>query len=109
MLPKCVNPFCNRPLECLSQGKLFVVDFPKHAMDHLSHRTSGPEHFWLCQECAGTMTVAVRREYDTVSVKIINLPPDGATKLKFRPSREVVPEAHFAPVPPEHEFAFSLV
>ena len=110
MLSKCVNPFCNRPFRYLSSGKLFVVDFPRHAMDHLAHRTSGPEHFWLCEECARTMTVAIRREYDTVSVRIINLPPNGATKLKFQPAQpEVEPEALLPQFLPEFDLALSSV
>ncbi|HWR14253.1 MAG TPA: hypothetical protein VN577_05470 [Terriglobales bacterium] len=87
MLRKCVNPFCNRPFRYLSQGKLFVVEFPRRAIDHLSHRIAGREHFWLCEECAKFMTIAVRREFDSVAVKIINLPVSGATKLKFIPPK----------------------
>ena len=31
------------------------------------------------------MTVAVRREFDSISIRIINLSPDGTTKLEFCP------------------------
>jgi hypothetical protein len=85
MLAKCVNPFCNRPFQRLSRGKLFLVEFPRRVMDHLSHRPAAREHFWLCEECARIMTVAVGREFDSISVRIINLPPSGATKLQFVP------------------------
>jgi hypothetical protein len=86
MVHKCVNPFCNQPFQDSHRGKLFVVDFPRNAMDHLTRRRATREHFWLCDECARDMTVAVRREYESVVVRIINLPESGATKLKFTPA-----------------------
>lgn len=99
MVSKCVNPFCNHPFRYLSQGKLFVVEFPRHALDHLNHRIHpGREHFWLCAECARHMTVAVRRDYDSISIRIINLPASGATKLKFVP-----PQQEQMPLPPRQQ------
>ena len=85
MLDKCVNPFCNESFRYLSHGKLFVVEFPHGLNDHLSHNVARREHFWLCDECARNMTVAVRREHGSVAVRIINLDESGATKLKFVP------------------------
>jgi hypothetical protein len=85
MVDRCVNPFCNQPSRHLGHGKLFVVEFP-HRLIELRHHVAGRrERFWLCEECARTMTVAVRREFDGVSIRIINLAPNGATKLEFIP------------------------
>lgn len=86
MVQKCVNPFCNRPFRYLSHGKLFLVEFPKRLNERRHHVAGRREHFWLCEDCARSMTVAVRREFDSVSVRIINLSPNGATKLEFIPS-----------------------
>jgi len=85
MVDKCVNPFCNRPFRYLGRGKLFVVEFPQRLAERRHHVAGRREHFWLCDECARTMTVAVRREFDSISIRIINLSPDGATKLEFSP------------------------
>ena len=85
MVQKCVNPFCNRPFRYLTHGKLFVVEFPIRLTERRHHLAGRREHFWLCEECARTMTVAVRREFDSISVRIINLSPSGATKLEFIP------------------------
>ena len=83
MIEKCVNPFCNQPFRYLGHGKVFVVEFPPRVAEHC-HRVAGRrEHFWLCEECAQTMTVAVRRDFDSVSVRIINLAPNGATKFQY--------------------------
>ncbi len=92
MVGKCVNPFCNHPFRYLSRGKLFLVEFPQRVTE-IGRRMPGQrEHFWLCEECARTMTVAVRREFDFVSVRIINLSPDGATKWEFVPQAQAPPE-----------------
>jgi hypothetical protein len=82
MTGKCMNPFCRRPVhECL--GKVFTIQFPASSFER-HHDLPGPlERFWLCEECAALMTIAVRREFDSVSVRIINLAPNGATKLAF--------------------------
>lgn len=89
MLTKCVNPFCHQPFRHLSRGKLFVVDFPRRATEPGARPMAGREHFWLCEECAASMTVAIGREMDYVRVKIINLPESGATKFDFRAVREM--------------------
>ncbi len=85
MVDKCVNPFCNQPFRYLGHGKLFVVEFPRRLAERRHHVAGRREHFWLCDECARTMTVAVRREFDSISIRIINLSPDGTTKLEFIP------------------------
>jgi hypothetical protein len=99
MVSKCVNPFCHHPFRYLSQGKLFIIEFPHNAVSRLTHRhLAAREHFWLCAECARLMTVAVRREHESVSVRIINLPASGATKLKFVP-----PKQEQMPLPPRQQ------
>jgi len=85
MVEKCVNPFCNEPFRYLGHGKLFVVEFPRRVAELRHHIAGRREHFWLCGECARSMTIAVRREFDRVSIRIINLSPDGATKFVFNP------------------------
>ena len=99
MLEKCVNPFCNHPFRFLSHGKLFLVEFPPRLAERHHHVFGRREHFWLCEECARCMTVAVRREFDDIAVRIINLSPDGATKLEFVPPVESYPDREYSPAP----------
>jgi hypothetical protein len=85
MSNKCVNPFCNSPYRDHGLGKLFAVLFPPTTFEKHHNMPGRLQRFWLCEDCAQTMSVAVRREFNSVVVKIINLAPDGATKLAFNP------------------------
>lgn len=76
MLAKCANPNCSNEFHYLRKGKVFqvVVDAVKGPLP------SGPqlvaearasqhiEHFWLCDECAATMTLAVDRQRGIVTI-----------------------------------------
>ena len=69
MLSKCLNPCCSATFQYLRQGRLFRIDFTE--MDRRSARSGQQiadsqrgnarpcEHFWLCEKCAATMTIAV--------------------------------------------------
>jgi hypothetical protein len=85
MVGKCINPFCGRPSLHSNGGKTFVVEFPLGAADSTSPHSTWREEFWLCGDCARGMTVSLRRDPDLnrISIRIINLPECGATKLKF--------------------------
>lgn len=74
MLSKCANPECGASFHCLGQGKLYEIRpepetagpqllFPKKAAAGRSER------FWLCNNCASIMTLAV-----DASRKVILLP-----------------------------------
>ncbi len=56
MLAKCANPKCTAAFRHLSNGKLFRV--PRVGTEKLS----AMEHFWLCGECAETMTLGIDRD-----------------------------------------------
>src|SRR5690348_13850201 len=96
MVRRCVNPFCNRSSHHSGHGKLFVIEFPQSVLGCLSPQLARREEFWLCEDCAPSMTVAVRRDNDLrrVLVRIVNLPECGSTKLKFIP-----PELQLMPAP----------
>lgn len=90
MVAKCINPYCSRPFHHLDHGKLFVTEYPPSAPGvHARKR----EHFWLCEECSKTMTVAIRHEHGRPAIRIINLSPNGSRKLDFNPD-----SPSFAPV-----------
>jgi hypothetical protein len=55
MLSKCANPKCSAQFRHLSEGKLFHVRTGPCPPEHEGSVTI--ERFWLCAECAKTMTV----------------------------------------------------
>jgi hypothetical protein len=66
MLSKCTNPGCSAPFLYLSRGRLFRWETPSGAKG--DGRTFGAdpqaqstarriEFFWLCEDCAATMTL----------------------------------------------------
>ena len=59
MLSKCANPSCLAKFQYMHEGKLFVVD--EHASGGASEFRAAPHrlrYFWLCSQCAQTLTVA---------------------------------------------------
>ena len=67
MLARCVNESCNRPLHSFSEGRLFqfeVVSISLAASDENSAPfDEKPQretvHFWLCGQCAGSVTLVL--------------------------------------------------
>ena len=62
MLSKCANPSCQAPFQKLSEGKLFRVD--RQRLQHVGPQLVTEkkparrlEHYWLCKDCAESMTV----------------------------------------------------
>jgi len=88
MVAKCINPYCHRPFRYLGNGKLFVTEYPPTLESGLSLHTRMREHFWLCEECSKTMTVAIRREHGRIAIRIVNLSPNGRRKLDFIPEEQ---------------------
>ena len=103
MVEKCINPYCNRPFRYMGHGKLFVTEYPLSVAGGPNH-VRRREHFWLCEECCRSMSVAIRHEHEQVAIRIINLSPNGRRKLDFVPEEDVRP-AVFDPQPvPEFSF-----
>jgi hypothetical protein len=67
MLSKCLNSRCSARFQYLGQGRLFRIDFVeavkkqaragKEAALALRSKACPIEHFWLCQDCAATLTI----------------------------------------------------
>jgi len=54
---KCANPLCSQVLEGFGKGRLFVFEAPL-GHEHVFGATGNvAEYFWLCQDCASTMTL----------------------------------------------------
>ncbi len=73
MLSKCANPDCAASFHYLGQGKLFEIrNQPETAGPRLvsPKKAAGrAERFWLCNDCANIMTLAV-----DASCKVVLLP-----------------------------------
>jgi len=69
MVSKCANPNCSTPFHYFREGKIFRVELDGSG----TVRPTGPqlvtesgkvprlEHFWLCGNCASTMTLVLRQ------------------------------------------------
>ena len=61
MLQKCANPICTTPFRYLRNGKLFQVEIDRRGDIQISpvlrHGPIKMEYFWLCDECAATVTI----------------------------------------------------
>ncbi len=67
MLSKCLNSRCSATFQYFGQGRLFRVDFVDAGRKRaraggetaFAVRTKAcpVEHFWLCQDCAATLTI----------------------------------------------------
>ena len=67
MVSQCANPCCGVTLTSLSEGRLFqfeivsisvsAVDDGTEKFDETPRRETA--HFWLCSECASSMTLSI--------------------------------------------------
>ncbi len=60
MLSKCANPACLSPFLYLHEGTIFNIEVegePAVNSDGSITRARRLEHYWLCGECARSMTV----------------------------------------------------
>lgn len=73
MLSKCANSSCSNPFLYLHNGKLFRMDV---VIESESPRSSGrrpsrrAEFFWLCNECAATLTLSYRDDVGVVTIPL---------------------------------------
>lgn len=66
MLSKCANPFCKASFRYFHQGKLFRMEMETSQPDEAVLTRAGKavrhaEFFWLCDGCAGRMTLESTR------------------------------------------------
>jgi len=70
MVSKCLNPHCSAIFKYFGRGRLFRIDYTeesrrfamagKKLVPSIRSKANPIEHFWLCEECATTITVALR-------------------------------------------------
>ena len=65
MITKCANELCGEPFLFFRGGKLFIVDVASNPQPRdpgtADRAPQKLEHFWLCEQCAATMTLVVGR------------------------------------------------
>lgn len=71
MLSKCANPACAAPFTYLRDGRLYQIDIAPGPQPVTAakppHRV---EYFWLCGQCASSMTLAFQRGKGVVMVPL---------------------------------------
>ncbi len=72
MLSKCANPECFAPFHYLREGKLFQIDAGRNGPQLVSDKRPAQkiEYFWLCGDCATTMTLALHRGKGVVAIPL---------------------------------------
>jgi hypothetical protein len=69
MVTKCLNSCCSATFRYWGQGRLFGVDFADlerqgllvgtKVVTSIRSKANPVEYFWLCEECATTMTIEI--------------------------------------------------
>lgn len=77
MLSKCANPACSAPFHYLRDGRLFQIESGSGSQHSAGTQfVANPKHphkvefFWLCADCAVTMTLAFQRGKGVVAVPL---------------------------------------
>lgn len=92
MLHKCANPSCQRPFRNLMLGRLFQVETghllptEQRALgSRRKHSERSVEHFWLCDECSGLLTLIYNQGYGIELVPFANArkPPRAVQLVAF--------------------------
>ncbi len=89
MLEKCANPACGTAFRHLKQGKLFQVEgegLPQSQRLSLRKPRRYVERYWLCDTCAGRLTLAFEKGRGVVPIplpdsRLLALPSRGPDKL----------------------------
>ena len=75
MLSTCANPACRAPFQYLREGRLYK--FEVHSGTTAVTNRKPPrkvEHFWLCGECATTMTLTLGEHHKVEITPRKNVP-----------------------------------
>jgi hypothetical protein len=75
MVTKCANATCSNEFHYLRKGRLFLVEVddrgpvaPGPQLVTERKRPQRVEHYWLCDECVETLTLAIDRQRGVVTV-----------------------------------------
>lgn len=70
MVGKCANRDCGAPFRYFRDGKLFAFELSGRRPSKARKSTADPrsvEHFWLCGQCASTLTLILERDRGVVA------------------------------------------
>ncbi len=89
MLSKCANPGCSATFLYLHQGKLFRYESETNGPDPSAKKPSQRiEFFWLCDDCAATMTLKYRKGAGVTAVPVAPTPTEKPEPPPPRPQAE---------------------
>jgi len=73
MLHKCANPACSIRFRNLGQGRLFQIESEyteAPASTRRSRLLRRVERYWLCDQCASTLTLSFDQSHGVVTVPL---------------------------------------
>jgi hypothetical protein len=89
MLSKCANPGCSATFLYLHQGKLFRHENETNGSENPDPTTKKPsqriEFFWLCDDCASTMTLKYKKGVGITAVPAVQAPMEKSEPPPHRP------------------------
>jgi hypothetical protein len=88
MLSKCANPTCLARFHYLHEGRIFNIETAIASSKGKASPIRKIEHFWLCERCAQTFTVAIENGVVTTLPLRHELPP-GAPQERHEIKRYV--------------------
>lgn len=82
MLSKCLNQNCSATFQYLTQGRLYRIDFTdarrkrarsgKQIIPSNRSKSDRVEHFWLCDNCAASLTIELNEDGTVRLVPLTN-------------------------------------
>jgi hypothetical protein len=102
MLHKCANPACAVRFRNLGRGKLFQIESEYLEASGLRPSASGRrvralrrvERYWLCDECASSLTLTFDQNRGVVTVPLPDVAkPRVLTALRLQPLQSSAPTA----------------
>lgn len=98
MLAKCTNPGCSHVFRYFGTGKLFRLKRKQRERAQM-------EHFWLCPDCAPSMTIAVEPDGKPVVIprSLVSAYRDAGGRIsclhEIKPELLMKPQAQHQPHP----------
>ena len=83
MISQCSNPGCGRAISSLAEGRLYQFEITSISIsavdDHAGQFDEVPQketaHFWLCSQCAASMTLSLEPLGGLKVVPLDSIPP----------------------------------
>jgi len=87
MLSKCANPSCSASFHYLHEGRLFRMETPLSGNGSVQGGNAARQHnrrlefFWLCDECATSMTLTYKPGLGVTTQPLAPVPLERVHKI----------------------------